>query len=150
MHGQGRAAGRSGQVHLHHRQQEDQHQDPPDERLRAPEPSQRHRGRRRHHPAGALRLLPRVAVGEAGDGQPHLLQRDQGQLRAEARPPPEVDVQAVPPVLQLAGHGAGPRPLPVRAQARLLGGREPAQGAQRGAPGCPLLFVNVQKFVRLK
>ena len=37
----------------------------------------------------------------------------------DARPPAEADLQAVPPLLQLAQHSEGPRPLPVRSQARL-------------------------------
>ena len=54
------------------------------------------------------------------------------------------DLQADPHVLQLAGHGACPRPLPVRPQARLPGRRARPQGAQRPARGEALLPLNRQ------
>ena len=66
-----------------------------------------------------VRLLLGVTVGKAGDREPHQLQRGQGHLGAEGGAYPGADLQADPPLLQLAGDGEGPHGLPVRSQARL-------------------------------
>merc|ERR1712126_445842 len=89
----------------------------------------------------ALRLLPCLAIREAGDGQPDLLQRDPGHVRPQARPHPEADLQARPLVLQLAGNSPCACSLSVRTQAGLPGGGESAPAAQREVGGCSLLLV---------
>ncbi|XP_065515119.1 piwi-like protein 2 isoform X2 [Lathamus discolor] len=80
--------------------------------------------------AGFLLAGPSLA---AGLQHPHALhlpaQHGQPQLRAHA----EAHVQALPPLLELAGHRARPRALPLRAQAGVPVGPGPAPRAQRPA-----------------
>ena len=56
----------------------------------------------------------------------------------------EADLQADPPLLQLARHCEGASTLPVRTQASLPGWGELAQAAQRAAGGHSLLPLNQQ------
>ena len=65
-----------------------------------------------------------------GHGEPHLLQHHLRQVWAEAGPPPDAHLQAVPPLLQLAGHRPSPLRMPVRAQAGIPGGELHPQGAK--------------------
>ena len=66
-----------------------------------------------------VRLFPGVAIGEPGHCQPHLLQRGEGYFWAAAQAHPSANLQAHPPLLQLAWHCQGPRSMPVCAQACL-------------------------------
>ena len=66
-----------------------------------------------------VRLFPGVAICEPGHCQPHLLQRGEGYFWAAAQAHPSANLQAHPPLLQLAWHCQGPRSMPVCAQACL-------------------------------
>lgn len=57
---------------------------------------------------------------------------------------PQADLQAVPPVLELAGHRACPRSLQVRPQAGIPGGPGPAPRAQRPPQRAALLPLTCQ------
>ena len=76
-----------------------------------------------------VRLFPGVAIGEPGHCQPHLLQRGEGYFWAAAQAHPSANLQAHPPLLQLAGDSEGTHGVSIRPQARLSGGQLPPQDA---------------------
>ena len=97
---------------------------------RSTDPTRRARARGRDHHRRVLQLLSHHAERPPGHRQPDLLQCYRGQVRTEARTHPEVDLQVDSSLLQLARNCSCARPLPVRSQAGILGGRKSPQGAK--------------------
>ncbi|XP_004844044.1 piwi-like protein 1 isoform X1 [Heterocephalus glaber] len=103
------------------------------------EPPARDCHRRGGHQARVVRLLHREPGRAERQCVPHTLQCHLRQQRPEAGPHPAADVQALPHLLQLAGHHPRPCAVPVCAQAGLPGGPEHPQRAKPVPVQPPLL-----------